>query len=88
VLPTTRVPARPIGQDETVLVNGQSVPTLAAYLRNTDPASVAEIPSVSVPAGQTAAELPVGLSLEAPAGCDAALLGLAHAFERLPNGAS
>jgi indoleacetamide hydrolase len=83
VLPTTRVAARPVGHDETVLVDGRPMPTLEAYLRNTDPSAVAGLPSISVPAGRTATGLPVGLSFEGPAGSDATLLGLANAFERL-----
>jgi len=83
VTPTTRLPARPVGQDDTVSINGQPVATLEAYLRNTDPGCVAGLPSVSVPAGVTASGLPVGLSFEALGGNDATVLGLAHAFEQL-----
>ncbi len=83
ITPTTRVPARPVGHDDTVLINGQPVKTLEAYLRNTDPGCVAGLPSVSVPAGLTTDGLPGGLSFEALGGDDAAVLGLAHAFEQL-----
>lgn len=83
VTPTTRLPARPVGQDDTVSINGHKVSTLEAYLRNTDPGCVAGLPSISVPAGLTADGLPVGLSFEALGGSDAAVLGLAHAFEQL-----
>jgi Asp-tRNA(Asn)/Glu-tRNA(Gln) amidotransferase A subunit family amidase len=83
VLPTTRLPARPIGQDETVEINGRSVATLGAYLRNTDPTAFAGLPSISVPAGLTASGLPVGLSFDGLPGTDTALLALAAAFERL-----
>jgi indoleacetamide hydrolase len=81
VFPTTRLSARPVGQDETVFIDGQPVPTLDAYLRNVDPAAVAGLPSISVPAGQTTSGLPVGLSFEGPPGSDATILGLADAFE-------
>jgi len=83
VLPTTRLPARPIGQDDEVLINGCPVGTLAAYVRNTDPTAFAGLPSISVLAGRTASGLPVGLSFDGLPGTDSTLLALAAAFERL-----
>lgn len=83
VLPTTRLPARPVGQDETVSINGRSVGTLQAYLRNTDPSAVAGPPSMSVPAGLTSSGLPVGLCFDGLPGADATVMALADAFERL-----
>jgi mandelamide amidase len=80
VLPTTPLPARPIGHDEVEL-NGGRVSTLEAYLRNTDPTSFAGLPSISVPAGRTRSGLPVGLSFDGLPGADTALLGLAAAFD-------
>ncbi len=81
VLPTTALPARPIGEDSTVELNGRRVPTFATYLRNTRIMTIAGIPGLSLPAGQTAAGLPVGLEFDAPAGGDRALLGLGMAVE-------
>jgi mandelamide amidase len=83
VFPTTRLPARPIGEDECVTIGDRQVSTLAAYLRNTDPGSVAGHPSVSVPIGETRSGLPVGLCLEGLAGSDGSILGLAAAVEAL-----
>jgi mandelamide amidase len=83
VLPTTRLPARPIGQDDQVQINGRPVDTLQAYLRNTDPTAFAGLPSISVPAGLTASGLPVGLSFDGLPGTDTTLLSLAAAFDRL-----
>jgi mandelamide amidase len=83
VLPTTRLPARPVGQDDKVEINGRPVGTLDAYLRNTDPTAFAGLPSISVPAGLSASGLPVGLSFDGMPGADTALLALAAAFERL-----
>jgi indoleacetamide hydrolase len=81
VFPTTRLPARPIGEDAAVTIDGVVVPTLEAYLRNTDPGSVAGQPSISVPAGLTGEGLPVGLCIEGLAGSDATVLELGRAFE-------
>jgi mandelamide amidase len=83
VLPTTPLPARPVGHDDDVELNGRRVGTLAAYLRNTDPTAFAGLPSISVPAGCTASGLPVGLSFDGLPGADTSLLALAAAFEQL-----
>jgi indoleacetamide hydrolase len=82
VFPTTTLPARPIGQDETVELNGQQVPTFFTYIRNTDPPAGAGLPGANVPAGLTPAGLPVGLELDGPAGSDRALLALGLAIEQ------
>lgn len=81
VLPTTPLAARPIGEDDTVLLNGRPQPTVTVYIRSTDLASAAQMPSISVPAGFSNSGLPVGLMFDGLAGDDARLLALARAFE-------
>ena len=81
VFPTTPLPAAPIGDDETVELNGARVPTFPTFIRNTSPGSVAGIPGISLPAALTAAGLPLGLELDGPEGSDAALLAIAAAVE-------
>jgi mandelamide amidase len=81
VFSTTPLPARPIGQDQTVELNGRQVSTLLTYIRHTDPGSNAGIPGVSVPIGMTGDGLPVGLELDGPAGSDRRLLAVARAVE-------
>jgi len=83
VYPTTPLPAVPIGQDETVMLNGQSVPTFPTFIRNCSPASVAGIPGISLPAAVTRSGLPVGFELDAPQNADARLLAIARAIEPL-----
>ena len=83
VFPTTPLPAAPIGDDETVLLNGERVPTFFTFIRNSSPGSVAGIPGISVPAAMTAAGLPLGLELDGPAGSDARLLAIAAAVEEV-----
>ena len=81
VFPTAILPARPIGEDLTVELNGAQVPTFFTFIRNTDPGSNAGIPGISLPAGLTSTRLPVGVELDGPAGSDRRLLALAAAIE-------
>lgn len=64
---------------------GELQDPLSMYLNDlfTIPASLAGLPAVSVPAGKTAAGLPVGVQFIAPSFADAPLLGCARAFEKL-----
>ena len=83
IFPTAILPARPIGDDLTVELNGQQVPTFFTYIRNTDPGSNAAIPGISLPAGLTPDGLPVGIEIDGPAGGDRQLLAIAAAIEAL-----
>ena len=78
--PTTTLTARPIGEDETVEINGQQLPTFSSYIRNGDPSSCADIPSLSIPAGLTTAGLPVGLSIDGPVNQDDEILAIGAAI--------
>ncbi len=83
VFPTTPLPARPIGQDQTVELNGKQVPTFPTFIRNTDPGSNAGVPGVSVAAGLTREGLPVGLEFDGPWNSDRKLLAIGLALEGL-----
>lgn len=84
IFPTTPLPARPLREDmSTVELNGAHVPTFTTYIRNTDPASNAGIPSISLPAGESTKGLPIGMELDGPAGSDIQLLAIAVAIESL-----
>jgi hypothetical protein len=82
IFPTTPLPAAKIGEDDTVVLNGMPVPTLATYIRNLGPGSTAGIPGMSLPAGMTKAGLPVGIAIDGPAGSDQQVLAIALALER------
>lgn len=80
IFPTTPLTARPIGQDETVELNGAEVPTFATYIRNTDHGSLIGAPGICLPAG-LAGGLPVGIEIDGLPGQDRALLDVAAALE-------
>lgn len=81
VFPTTPLPARPIGEDETVTLNGEQVPTFPTYIRNTDLGSNVGAPGISLPCPVTSG-LPVGIEFDALPGKDRLLLALARAAEK------
>jgi len=83
LFPTTPLRARPIGEDETVNLNGADLPTFATFIRNTDHGSVMGVPGISLPLPGDG--LPVGLALDGLAGADRALLAVAATLERLLN---
>ena len=82
VFPTTPLPARPIeGSLETIELNGSQQPTFNTYIRNTDPASNAGIPGLTIPAGRSTHGLPIGIEIDGPAGSDSRLLAIGLALE-------
>jgi mandelamide amidase len=83
LFPATVLPARPIGQDDAVALCGRQVSTFAAYLRNTEPATIAGVPGLVLPVGLTGDRLPVGLELDGPSGSDRRLLGIGASIEAL-----
>lgn len=86
IFPTTLLPARPIeGSLESVELNGKRVPTFQTYTHNTDPATIAALPGVSLPAGITHGGLPVGIEIDGPEGSDRKLLALADVLENIFN---
>jgi mandelamide amidase len=81
VIPTTPLAAARIADGDEVRIEGVSMPTFEAYIRHTSPGSVAGIPGLTMPAGQTPDGLPVGLGLEGGRGADRRLLAIGRALE-------
>lgn len=81
IFPTTALTARPLGEDDTVALRGERVPTFPAFARNADGASIAGLPSISIPVGLSEYGLPVGLELDGPEGSDRRLLQVAASLE-------
>jgi Asp-tRNA(Asn)/Glu-tRNA(Gln) amidotransferase A subunit family amidase len=80
LLPATMVAATPIGQAQSVAIDGVQIPFSTAIARNIAPASTAGLPGLVLPAGMTRATgLPVGIELDGPAGSDRALLAIGMA---------
>ncbi|MDD1780440.1 indoleacetamide hydrolase [Enterovibrio sp. ZSDZ35] len=85
IFPTTVLPAAPIGDDETVDLNGERLPTFPTFIHNTDPGSNAGIPGISLPIGLTRDGLPVGIEIDGPFNSDERLLAIADALESVFN---
>ncbi|MBB3082445.1 amidase family protein [Geodermatophilus sabuli] len=86
VYPTVPLPAPPVGDDDTTELNGRQVPVFLTTIRNTGPGSTAGMPAISLPAGATAAGLPIGVSLESLPGDDGRLLAAAARVEAVLAG--
>jgi Asp-tRNA(Asn)/Glu-tRNA(Gln) amidotransferase A subunit family amidase len=82
VTPTTPLPAARIGEDVETDLGGKKVNTFFTFIKDCDPVSVAGFPAISVPAGLTAAGLPVGVQLVGRLWEEGRLLGIAHAYEQ------
>jgi mandelamide amidase len=83
IIPTTALPARPIGHDDMVELKGREVPTFSTYTRNTAFGSGMGLPCLSVPAGLTSSGLPVGMEFVGPAEGDGVVLALGREFEKI-----
>jgi mandelamide amidase len=87
MFPTAILPAVPIDAasgSSTVSINGgPPVDEFSTYIRNTDPGSNAGIPGLSLYAGMTSDNLPVGLELDGPLGSDQLMLGIGISMESI-----
>ena len=82
-LPTVQVVPFPVEQEWVTEINGEPMPTYIDWMRSCSRITVTAHPAVSVPAGLTAAGLPVGLQLVGRYGADRRLLEIAAAIMEL-----
>ncbi|KAG6005660.1 hypothetical protein E4U21_007776 [Claviceps maximensis] len=85
LFPTTILPATPIdfvnGSGNITINGGPPMDAFGAYTRNSGPGSNAGIPGLSIPAGLTAAGLPIGIEINGPLGSDDKLLAIGLGVE-------
>ncbi|CAN7305259.1 amidase family protein [Phenylobacterium sp. LjRoot225] len=77
--PTTPTPAIPIAEADFVSTESGTLPSFPTLTRFTRPDSMAGLPSLSVPSGNTTEGLPIGLQLIGARDKDTALIALAEA---------
>ncbi|HEX3309356.1 MAG TPA: amidase family protein, partial [Streptosporangiaceae bacterium] len=82
-LPTVQVVPFPVEQEWVTEINGEPMTTYIDWMRSCSRITVTAHPAVSVPAGLTAAGLPVGLQLVGRYGADRRLLEIAAAIMEL-----
>ena len=87
VFPTVPVPPPPLGENDTVCVNGAGRPLFPTIVRNTSPGTLAAIPGISLPFGTMDGGMPFGLEIDGAAGTDTRLLAMAETIEKLALGA-
>jgi mandelamide amidase len=80
LFPTLPVPPPPLGVN-MLEVAGRGQAVFGLLVRNVQPASLAALPSISLPMGYTRSGLPVGVELDGAHGQDDALLEVAAAVE-------
>ena len=84
IFPTTPLPAVTIEHSlDEVTLGGESVPVFPAFIRNTDPASNAGLPALTLPLSVPAGQLPIGIEINGPDGTDRQLLAIGAALESL-----
>jgi amidase len=81
VLPVSQVPPFDLGLEYPPEVDGVRMETYLDWMRSAYFVSATGCPALSVPAGFTAAGLPVGIQLVGPHRADFAVLQAGHAFE-------
>ncbi len=84
-LPTVQVIPFDVGTEWVREINGEPMVTYIDWMRSCSRITVSAHPAVSVPAGLTAAGLPVGLQLVGRYGADRRLLEIAAAVMSLPG---
>jgi amidase len=82
-LPAVQVVPFPVEQEWVAEINGEPMTTYIDWMRSCSRITVTAHPAVSVPAGLTAAGLPVGLQLVGRYGADRRLLEIAAAIMEL-----
>ncbi len=80
--PTAPVPPFPVGQNYPEAVNGRKLANYIDWVAPTFLVSLAGLPGASVPAGRTAAGLPVGLQIVGPRFSEPRILAAAKLVER------
>lgn len=84
IFPTTPLTAKPLQkQDDTVLFNGESLPSFPTYIRNTDPGSNAGLPGLTLPIGLDVDGLPIGIELDGLPNTDRTLLAIGLEMEKV-----
>lgn len=81
VLPVSQVPPFPVEQEFPTEINGVPMTSYLDWMRSAYVITVTGCPAIAVPAGRTAAGLPVGIQIVAPHGADRFLLEVAAAVE-------
>ncbi len=81
--PVAPAPAPTLDEHAQMRLNGELLDTFGTMVRHTGPISLAGLPAVALPAGMSAAGLPIGVQLVGPDWSEGALLRVAGGYEQV-----
>ena len=80
IYPTLPIEAKPIEENmDSLMMDGRYVNTMKTLVQNTDPGSIAGVPSITLPLAKTSNGLPVGIQIETLQSHDRLLFEIAAA---------
>ena len=83
VFPTVHVPPPLMGENETVMIEGHSLPLFPTIVRNASPGALGALPGLSIPFGTMQGGVPFGLEIDGPTGKDEWILAIGVTLERI-----
>ncbi len=83
IFPTIPTPPPPIGENDTVIIEGNAFPLFPTIVRNASPGALGALPGLSIPFGNLEGTIPFGVEIDGASGNDKHILAIGAALEAL-----